>query len=282
MLSWLKRKKKDPKAALTAALGEFQLPSFPRVIMEALDKLRDPDAAMADVSAVIINDPQAGARLLSLANSAVYALRRPVRNVDHAVSLLGRGEVEGLLLSLGVRKTLPRAPSPGYDPRRFWTAAARRATLARSLAALVAPSEKGECFSAALLGDMAIPLLAQARGQSYGDLLLAWHGGGGDLSEMEEAELGFNHALVAGWMSETWSFPERLRDAIGAHHDDHAELSGALTCVGIVGLLDESEGGRDALIDVAAARLNLPGDQVAKLTDDAFAAADGLAANLLA
>jgi HD-like signal output (HDOD) protein len=270
MLGWLKRKKEDPNKALKRSLGSFELPTFPSVVLRALDQLRDPNSSPAQVGRTISLDPRASTRLLSIANSGAYALRHPVRDVEHAASLLGRGEVESLLLSVGVQTALPKARLPGYDPKGFWGLAGLRASAARSLASAVVPSKKGECFTGALLQDMAIPLLAHARTDQYCPLLEAWHGGEVRLWEEEIKELGFSHAVVAGWMCDAWSFPDRLRDTIGAHHDDEDDPKDrAAECVATVGLLGVAATTQDEFVETAHQRFALPKDQLKTMLDQA-------------
>ncbi len=272
MLSWLRRKKEDPKQALASALGSFELPTFPNVVLQALGELRDPNSSLAHVGRIISSDPRASTRMLSIANSAAYALKHPVRDVEHAASLLGRSEVESLLLSVGVQASIPQGPKRGYDPTAFWSLATRRAATARSLATRVAPSKKGECFTGALLQDMAIPLLAHARSDQYGPLLEAWHGGEVRLWEAEHQELGFNHAVVAGWMCESWKFPDRLRDTIGAHHDAEHEADSpdvAAQCVAVVGLLGSASESHEEFVETAHQVLGLPKEQLEQILGDA-------------
>ncbi len=222
VLDWLLRKKQDPKAALTGVLGEYALPSFPVVVLRALSVLRDPNSSSADIAKQVAIDPGVSTKLLSVANSSALALRSKVKNVDHAVSLLGRGEVESLLLGFAVRGTLPTAPGPGFNPTRFWQTAAKRATLARAIADLGDRANRSESFTASLLQDMAIPLLVKVHANNYGSVLENWHAGSHELAPSEEGQFGWNHAHVAGWLCTNWKFPETLSQSIAAHHDEGA------------------------------------------------------------
>ena len=143
MLGWFAKRKTDPKRVLDQVLGKFELPSFPVVVAEAMRQLRDPDQSLSDIATGLQRDPKVTVRILNLANSPAYSLRHPVRNVQHAVSLLGRSEVEALLLSVAVRGALPKTPR-WFDDARFWQASARRAASARALAVKLHPSTASE------------------------------------------------------------------------------------------------------------------------------------------
>ena len=76
---------------------------------------------------------------------------RPQRSVHHAISLLGRDQLESMLLSLAVHDALPSKPTLGFEAGRFWQTAARRATLGRALADKIDPATRSESFTASLL-----------------------------------------------------------------------------------------------------------------------------------
>ena len=260
---------------MKAVLGDYELPSFPVIVMNALEKVRDADASNSEISELVATDPGLSVRLLTTVNSAAYALRSKVSNVDHAVSLMGRGELESILISMAVHEVMPTVDTPVFDAHRFWGAAARRAALARGLADLIDPSSRSESFTAALLQDMAIPILAQQRADDYGPVLEQWYANGIDLATLERETFGWDHATVAMWMCNDWGFPDRIAEAIGAHHGaDDGELV-ALPAVSLVSVLREQEetSGVDQLVENAYENYNLPRDQVIGLVGVSFAAA---------
>lgn len=284
MLGWFKRKKKeDPKAQLAASLGDFTLPNFPAVANRVLGLLRDPDVPLDAAGDALAEDPGLSAKVLGIANSSAFALRHPVRSVSHATSLLGRSTVESLLLGVVVQSSLPRPEITGFDQRRFWRTAARRAAAARALADVLHPRTKSESFTASLLEDMAVPLIGAAKGGDYGVVLEQWHHDGGDLAALERDALGFDHAVVAGWVAQSWKLPENLADAIGSHHDEEAlEYDGPPPAVALVAPLGEGsdEQGFDEVVQVTHARFGVATDAVAHLLKEAFVAAYEIAARM--
>jgi HD-like signal output (HDOD) protein len=279
MLNIFKKKQIDPKEQMKAVLGEYQLQSFPVIVMNALEKVRDADASNPEISDLVATDPGLSVRLLTTVNSAAYALRHKVSNVDHAVSLMGRGELESVLISMAVHEVMPADNIPGFDAHRFWGAAARRAALARGLADLIDPSSRSESFTAALLQDMAIPILAQQRAEDYGPVLERWHANGADLATLEREAFGWDHATVAMWMCDDWGFPDRIAEAIGAHHGTDDNELVALPAVSLVSVLreqDDATSGVEQLIENACENYNLPEEQVIELVDSSFAAAEDI------
>ncbi|MGI9608353.1 MAG: HDOD domain-containing protein [Acidimicrobiales bacterium] len=212
-----KSKKVDEARLLQETLGNIELPSFPGVILDALDTIRQPDSSASQVATAIQADPGVTVKLLRLVNSAAFSPSRPIENVSQAVAIAGLGTVESMLLAVGANVALPHVDVEGLDQRRFWQSAARRGSIARTFAAELHPSTAGQSFTAGLLQDMAIPLLAVAR-HDYRPVLTEWHGGGDDLHQLEESEFGWSHDQVAAWLCAEWELPADLRNAIGGHH----------------------------------------------------------------
>lgn len=220
-----KKKTTDAAGDLNEVIGDTELASFPSVILEALAMIRNPDASARQVAEVLRSDPGATMRLLKLVNSAAYAPVQPITTVDQAVAIAGLGSVESMLLAVGVNVALPKDNVDGLDQKRFWAAAARRGTIAKTFAHELHPATAGHCFTSALLQDMAVPLVAVAR-PDYRPLLVEWHGGGDDLHRLEESSFGWSHDRVGELLCSTWELPEDLARTIGGHHgnSDHEVL----------------------------------------------------------
>lgn len=255
MFAALKRMMSESPTKLADVIGDAPLPSFPRVANQALDKLRDPNSALRDVGNILERDPTMSVSLLKTVNSAAFGLRRPCSSIGHAASLLGRTQLEGLVLAVAVKSTSPKRVE-GVDTTRFWKTAARRAAIARAIATAISPRLASEAFTAGLLQDLAVPLIAQ-RKKGYSAVLNAWHGGEGELDELERERFGWDHAEVGGMLATKWRFPEGLHHAISGHHSAAADAPS-----GIVGLLHESHNDIDQLIEQANERYGLPHDSV--------------------
>ena len=279
MLKLFSRKKADPKTQLKEILDGYQLPTFPAIYLEALQQVRDEGSSTAKLADVLATDPGLTMRLLRTVNSAAFGLRSRIKSVHHAVSMLGRGHIESMLISLASHSALPADPCQGFQPERFWRTAARRAATARALADRVDPAQRSECFTAGLLQDMAIPMLCTQRGEPYTQLLEQWHNGHGELQVMELKEFGWDHAEVATLMCNEWGFPESIAEAIAGHHGSDDPEINQLPPVNLVALIPEvdEERGVEQLIEQAHATMGLDRDQVHELVEDSFRNAEEIA-----
>ncbi|MGH1488811.1 MAG: HDOD domain-containing protein [Acidimicrobiales bacterium] len=276
MLKLRRNSKKEPNPAdeLREVLGEAQVPTFPTPVIRSLEALRNPDSAAGDVAEALAMDPGLTVKLLRLVNSAGFSQARPVNSVDQAVAVAGFGAVESLVLSVGVNAVLPKTQVEGYDQANFWRAASRRATIARAFADELHPATSSLSFTAGLLQDMAIPLLAVAR-DDYAPLLVEWHNGGEDLHQLEVETFQWAHSDVAQWLCVEWDLPVALAEAIKGHHADDESAPPA---VQLAAPFREED--RPDILDEVVTRANeefgINSDRAVSMIEDAEAAAEDL------
>jgi len=188
--------------------------------------------------------------------------------------MLGRNQLEALLISVGAGNAIPKPTCDGYSHDRFWATAAKRAALASTIAAHVDPTRRSENFTAALLQDMAIPVLA-LRASQYGDVLSYWHGTNEDLTNLEMSSFGWHHGDVAGRMEANWGFPTEFVAFMGDHHEGG---TGHLLPAHLVSPIREADtAGDDIVIETTSQAVGLSSDDVAAMIADATLEAEGLA-----
>ena len=239
---------------LDEVLQSHQPPTFPQGVMRLLKLLRDPNAEVRDIAAALSWDPGLVVRVLKLVNSAAFGRTQHIDSVQHAVTMLGRSQLEQIVLGVAVRDNLPRTPARGFEPRRFWRAAFFRASLASAFADVIHPAEQARSFIGALLQDMAVPLLAHARPVDYCDVLESWHrAADSELHVLEKQALGFSHDEIGGHLGTEWELPESLTRVIELHHHDEASDSQLPPALRLVALHRETERehGIDAMVENA-------------------------------
>lgn len=246
--------RRGPDRELKRMVKGQDIPEFQAVTLRILEKLRDPEVDFGDVAECIQWDPGLVVQLLRTANSAAYGVHSRIEDVRHAISLLGRSQLEQIVLSIAVRDSLPMPSVPGFQSERFWGAAAFRAAVARALAEKLHPARNAEAFTAGLLQDMAIPVIAHARPDEYAAVLYAWHGGDGNLHELEEQAFGWTHARVGALLGQAWQLPDNLVQATEHHHGEHATDEEVLPATRLVALLGELNSDRDHELLIERAR----------------------------
>lgn len=278
MFSFFK-KKSDPQSELKKVLEEYELPSFPAVVMQILQKIRSPYSSAASIAESLSLDPGISVKLLGIANSAAFSPTKKVENLTQAIALVGISQLESLVLGVGVAKGMPKQACHWHDPAEFWLTSAKRAVLASELARMLCPAKESECFTAAFLQDMALPFLACHRSDVYDPIFEKWHLEGGDLAALEQERLTWDHTEVASWICAEWGMPENIAAAIRGHHGAEVADYHALGPVRLVAILreDENNSGIDELVSEAHTGYDLEPDQVEALVAPAFEKAGELA-----
>ncbi len=278
MFSFFKSKS-DPKAKLKQTLKGYELPSFPAVVMQILQKIRSPYSSAATIAESLSLDPGISVKLLQIANSAAFSPTKRVENLTQAIALVGISQLESLVLGVGVSKGMPKQTGQWHDPDKFWQTCAKRAILASELARKLCPAKESECFTAAFLQDLALPFLACHRSDIYDPVLKTWHLEGGDLAELERQHFEWDHAEVASWICAEWGLPENIAAAIRGHHGADVPDYNPLGPVRLVAILreDESNSGLNELIEAAVKEYGMDEQSVRDMVDPAFEKAFELA-----
>ncbi|MBA3012582.1 MAG: HDOD domain-containing protein [Proteobacteria bacterium] len=272
-------KKTDPKAKLKKILKGYELPSFPAVVMEILQKIRSPYSSISSIAESLSLDPGISVKVLGIANSAAFSPSKRVENLTQAIALVGISQLESLVLGVGVAKGIPKKSCQWHDPASFWLTSAKRAMLASDLAHILCPAKESECFTAAFLQDMALPFLACQRSEEYDPIFKAWHLEGGDLAALERERLDWDHAQVAAWICSEWGLPENIAAAIRGHHGQSVPDHESLGPVRIVAILreDPDNSGIEEMIAEAQKTYGIPEEKMLDIIAPGFEKAKELA-----
>lgn len=278
MFDFFKRKRKDPKEELKALLGDYELQRFPTVVMNVLGMLRDPHTETRDIAEEIQMDIGMNIKILRLINSSAFGLTTKVSNLHHAVTILGRSRLESMLLAYAVATNIPSTLGC-MEISRFWLASARRAALARHIALHLHAATQAESFTAALLQDLAIPLISKAKELTYKGLLRKWHADkDADIDVMERELFGYDHPSVGALVAMEWGLPEYLIHAIAGHHDlsEQSSAEPAVRLVSLVRYFDEDDD-TERLLKTADEDYGIGKNMMGEMISKAFAEAEQFA-----
>jgi len=191
-------------------------PSPPAIAQQIIALARDPHTDISQVAAAVSRDPALAAKLLRVANSALYSRQRKSTNLRQALIALGLQGATTLALGFSLIGTYRGLKSNSVDYERYWRRAILSATAARCFAALQNQSPADEVYLAALLQDIAILGIDRAVPDFYRGL--PRNASHRELSEYEAAVLGTDHTQLGAWLLEYWKLPEPLYRAVGWSH----------------------------------------------------------------
>ena len=217
-------KKEDPHARLHEILGDYELPKFRKTVFETLRRLRDPKATSSEIAEVMSMDADLTSRVMRTVNSTAYAPQTPIKDLDHAVTMLGNAELERIVMLLGAKMAMPKNVPSYVDMDSFWQRAGLRAVIARGLAELTDPTKAGLCFSAGFLEDFSVPLIAASKGREYADVYEASAQSKKPLHEIEQEKFGWDHAELGALVCNEWELPEDIAAAISTQNEPESEL----------------------------------------------------------
>jgi len=195
------------------------LPSLPAVAVHVLRLCQRENFDIADVARAIGADAALSAKVVSLVNSSLFAMRQEVKTVSQALVLLGVNAVRTIALSFAVTGDLQAHERPGLDYRAYWRRAVFAAATAHDLARLGGLRHPEEAFLSALLQDVGQMALLQAVSDQYQGLTASAATDHDALTTLEKQTFGCDHAEVGRWLMTQWRLPEVVRAAVGASHE---------------------------------------------------------------
>lgn len=216
-------RKKDSAERLREILGDYELPRFRKTIFETLQRLREPDVTSGDIAEVMSLDPDLTSRVMRTVNSTAYAPRTPIKTLDHAITMMGKGELERIVMLLGAKLAAPQTVPHYLDMAAFWQCAGRRAVLAREVAELTAPPAASLCFTAGFLQDFSVPIIAASKGREYAEIFETSAKGEAPLHELEREQFGWDHAELGALVCNEWQLPAEIAAAIHAQNEPESD-----------------------------------------------------------
>ncbi len=210
------------------------LPTISQVLSELMSRLGTPDHDASDLADIIVRDPSLAARFLRLANSAYYGLPCQVRDVTHALIMLGEQEVYRMVATVSVFSALAGSGSRMNQHReRFWVHSVSCAVISNMLDKVLGLNIGGAAYTAGLLHDIGKVVLDQVLPREYAACLQLAESRDCDPWVVEQELLGADHSEVGAWIAERWSLPADIVEAIRSHHRfpearHHRELVGVV------------------------------------------------------
>ena len=209
--------------ALLKQAGE--LPSLPEAYIRVTELLEDEKSTAYQIGDAVQTDPALNSRILKLINSAYFGLRNPVTSISQAVTLLGRDNLQQVLVGSVLSQVFKDFEVGEFPLRDFWQHCIKTAIIARQLAMQNARIIDHEAFfTAGLLHDIGWLVIAKVNPGAYrvvGDIANREKT---DVIEIERDKLGITHVDVGVALLKNWRIPRLIVECVRSHHqDDHSE-----------------------------------------------------------
>ncbi|MBW2575349.1 MAG: HDOD domain-containing protein [Deltaproteobacteria bacterium] len=198
-----------------------EIPTLPIVIPKLLTLMESDKSDAADVADVVSRDPALTSKILKVANSAYYGFSKGISSLEKAVPLLGFNMVQSLALSIGVLRSLPAGKkSTHFSQQDLWIHSLAVATVMKELGKRFGKGDDHEyLFIIGLLHDIGKIVLDQYFGELFHHAIEEFHNLGNiELHQVETREIGVDHGEVGAMLLTRWKFPDKICNAIAAHH----------------------------------------------------------------
>ncbi|MCK6370814.1 MAG: GGDEF domain-containing protein [Gammaproteobacteria bacterium] len=196
-------------------------PTPPAVAMQVIALAQDPEIDLARVADVVSADPAIAAKVMRIANSAMYARRRQSTNLRQALIVLGLNATLTLALSFTLVNALRRDPSKGFDFGAYWKRAILSGTWGKLLATEFGRRDAEEVFLASLLQDIGMLALDKIAPDVYSGIS-AFQLEHSRVCQHEQSCIGTDHRSVGSWLLQSWNMPPALVRGAQHSHDPSA------------------------------------------------------------
>jgi HD-like signal output (HDOD) protein len=207
-----------------------------------LELSKDPANGPADYAKPIESDAGLMSQVLRFVNSSYFGFSREIACVQQAITLVGVRTVKNFALWNAVFSVVPNPTFGPFDLKNLWQDSLRRAVFARLLGRLLKLHNAEDLFAAALLQDIAIPMLLKSLPEQYENLIRRRTEDKMRISSLERETFGWDHAEAAAALVRSWHLPEEFAVLI-ERHPSLEELLGCnppkldASCVALAALL---------------------------------------------
>jgi len=197
------------------------LPAMPQVAGKVLELSSDPNTSAAQLQQVIADDQAMAARILKIANSAMYSCSRKIKTLTEAIVMLGFNSIRSLVVTSAARNLYQTSGTrSGLKERLLWEHSIGCAFACRKIAQQRHPALAEEAFLAGLMHDIGKLVLNLQVPEKFDEIVQIVYNEGRCFHETERALLDFDHTHVGSLLVNKWKLSPVLEDVILEHHNE--------------------------------------------------------------
>jgi len=198
---------------IVAFVGD--LPPLPHVASQAIVMVEDPDTTAGKLTNLLGQDTALAARVLKIANSAMFSMQREITTLNQAIMVIGFKSLKGIIVAATLRQ-LNR--SFGKAEQMIWENSACVAIGCHAITSFLRKPFVDEAFLLGLLHDLGKLVLVRQLPKEYQQVINATKKGQ-TFVDVEQDQLGFAHPLIGALVAKKWNFSMETCQVILHHHD---------------------------------------------------------------
>jgi diguanylate cyclase (GGDEF)-like protein len=196
-------------------------PTPPPVAMKVLQLAQNPDIDLGKVADAVSTDPAIAAKVMRIANSAMYARRRQSANLRQALITLGLNATLTLALSFTLVQALKKTSTGGFDFQAYWRRTVLSAAWGKLLASELGRRDSEEIFLASLLQDLGMLVVFKLWPEVY-EGIAPFKIEHARICQHEQTCIGTDHRAIGAALLGIWNMPANLVQAVLHSHDPSA------------------------------------------------------------
>jgi HD-like signal output (HDOD) protein/ActR/RegA family two-component response regulator len=232
----------EPVQGLIAQMR--QVPSPVKAYTQIVEEMKSPNCSLQKIGHVIAQDPAVTAKVLQLANSAVFGLELNVIDPVEAISYIGLETTKAVVLLAHTFSSFDNLKLVRFSIEDLWRHSVETGRLARRVAEIENAGEEiiEQAFVAGLLHDIGKLLFAANHAGLFGKVLRLAREQHCNLWEAEAQVLpGVGHAELGATVLGIWGLPKSITEAVALHHvpwRQRGHVFSPVTAVHVANILD--------------------------------------------
>jgi putative nucleotidyltransferase with HDIG domain len=209
----------EPVQGLIAQMR--QVPSPLKAYTQMVEEMNSPTCSLEKIGQLVAQDPAVTAKVLQLANSAVFGLELNVIHPAEAIGYIGLETTKAVVLLAHTFSSFDHLRLVRFSIEDLWRHSVEVARLAKRVAEMENAGEEmvEQSFVAGLLHDIGKLLFAANHGGLFSKVLRITREQRCNLWEAEAQVLpGVGHAELGATVLGIWGLPKSITEAVALHH----------------------------------------------------------------
>lgn len=195
------------------------LPPIPQVAAQALRVVEDPQSTAQKLTDILSKDAALAARVLKIANSAMFSRQRDITTLNQAVMVIGFKALKGIIVAATLRQLNKRF---GTAEKLIWENSIATAFAATLISKKLRKPFIEEIFLLGLLHSLGqIVLLSQEDTyERFRSVITKIKQFEFEYVQAEESLFGYSHPLIGALVARKWNFSSEICQVILHYCDD--------------------------------------------------------------
>ncbi|HPY95576.1 MAG TPA: HDOD domain-containing protein [Candidatus Cloacimonadota bacterium] len=221
------------------------LPTMPSVLKKLLEILNDNSVSNKEIAKIVSLDSSISAKILSIANSAIFGGYSPINDLNLAITRLGRVDVKTIAMTLFISTMLKKFKLKNIVIEHFWRHNLAVSFIARRIAQYLkkdvefSEEERVVLYLTGLFHDIGYILFDQVNP----DIMLLVKNQAIEQKEpfieLERIIIHTTHAHEGAELLKYWNLPKEITDTVRYHHEPYAATDKSIQkCAKIINMAD--------------------------------------------